>query len=116
MRITGQPATARVNARHRTSHYTYDSMGSRGDDAARDDDRPSDVDVLRQENDALRAALETRTVIAYAVGMFMVTGNCTAEVAMDRLKAASQRTNVPVRELAADVVRKHERAIGKAQG
>ena len=52
----------------------------------------------------LVARLETMPVIEQAKGIIMAQSHCGDAVAFDRLRQASQRTNVPVRELAAQLV------------
>jgi hypothetical protein len=52
----------------------------------------------------LRARLETMPVIEQAKGMFMEQEGCIAEQAFDLLCKASQRSNVPIRELAVLIV------------
>jgi hypothetical protein len=55
----------------------------------------------------LQAQVETMPVIEQAKGMIMEQSECTPEQAFDLLREASQRSNVPVRELAIRVVRRH---------
>lgn len=52
----------------------------------------------------LVARLETMPVIEQAKGIIMAQSHCGDAEAFDRLRQASQRTNVPVRELAAQIV------------
>jgi ANTAR domain len=52
----------------------------------------------------LRARLETMPVIEQAKGMLMGQEDCTADQAFDLLRKASQRSNVPIRELAVLIV------------
>jgi GAF domain-containing protein len=56
------------------------------------------------------AALRSRDVIGQAKGIIMATEGRTAEAAFERLRAASQARNVPVRDLADEVVRTGELA------
>jgi uncharacterized protein (DUF3084 family) len=56
----------------------------------------------------LQARLETMPVIEQAKGMIMRQNRCTEEQAFDLLRKASQRSNVPVRELAARIVASHQ--------
>jgi ANTAR domain len=55
----------------------------------------------------LQARLETMPVIEQAKGIIMEQRGCTAEQAFDILRQASQRSNVPVRELAVRIVGRH---------
>ena len=57
----------------------------------------------------LLARLETMPVIEQAKGVLIAQTGCDAEQAFDMLRSASQRANVPVRDLAADIV---DRASG----
>jgi two-component system, response regulator / RNA-binding antiterminator len=50
------------------------------------------------------ARLETMPVIEQAKGIIAAQSHCTDTDAFDRLRQASQRTNVPVRDLAAQIV------------
>jgi hypothetical protein len=52
----------------------------------------------------LVARLETMPVIEQAKGIIMAQSRCGAAEAFDILRRASQRSNVPVRELAAQIV------------
>lgn len=52
----------------------------------------------------LLARLETMPVIEQAKGVLIAQTGCDAEHAFAMLRSASQRTNIPVRELAADIV------------
>jgi hypothetical protein len=52
----------------------------------------------------LAARLETMPVIEQAKGIIMARQGCGPEEAFDLLRRASQRSNVPVRELAAQFV------------
>jgi hypothetical protein len=64
-----------------------------------------DREVLRESTAArLQARLETMPVIEQAKGIIMEQNGCTAEEAFDLLRKASQRGNVPVRDLAARIV------------
>jgi ANTAR domain len=54
----------------------------------------------------LQARLETMPVIEQAKGIIMAQTRCDAARAFDLLRQASQRSNVPVRQLAADIVRR----------
>lgn len=52
----------------------------------------------------LRAQLATLPVIEQAKGILMGREHCSPEEAFDMLRRASQRTNVPVRDLALELV------------
>ena len=65
--------------------------------------------VVRQDdqvrlNHQLRQALQSRTVIAQAVGIVMREQGCSAEVALDRLRRRSQDRNVKLHDVAAELV------------
>ena len=65
----------------------------------------------------LLAQLETMPVIEQAKGILMVQSGCSEAEAFDLLRRASQRSNTPVRELAAQLVASTVRAActtGKA--
>jgi two-component system, response regulator / RNA-binding antiterminator len=57
----------------------------------------------------LQARLETMPVIEQAKGVIIEQEGCTAEQAFDLLRKASQRSNVPVRELAVLIVARSTR-------
>jgi AmiR/NasT family two-component response regulator len=66
---------------------------------------PPRQDVLRRSGHArLLARLETMPVIEQAKGIIMSQSGCGEQEAFDVLRRASQRGNVPVRELAAKIV------------
>lgn len=52
----------------------------------------------------LRAKLQTMPVIEQAKGILMAQSGCGPEAAFDLLRRSSQRSNIPVRELAAQIV------------
>lgn len=54
----------------------------------------------RQATESIRASAERRAAIEQAKGVLMVAFGVDAEGAFDRLRGASNRLNVPVRELA----------------
>ena len=54
----------------------------------------------------LRARLESLPVIEQAKGVLIAQTGCEPDEAFELLKSASQRANVKVRDLAADVVRR----------
>jgi hypothetical protein len=62
-------------------------------------------DLLQQFDYArMLARLETMPVIEQAKGIIMAQSHCGTAQAFDMLRRASQRSNVPVRELAAQIV------------
>jgi AmiR/NasT family two-component response regulator len=61
----------------------------------------------------LAARLESQPVIEQAKGILIAQVGCTPDEAFGLLRAASQRTNVPVRDLARDIV---DRAASAGQG
>jgi hypothetical protein len=54
----------------------------------------------------LQARLESMPVIEQAKGILMAEAGCGPDEAFDMLRRASQRMNVPVRDLAADIVQR----------
>ena len=60
--------------------------------------------LQQSENARLLARLDTMPVIEQAKGIIMAQSRCTEAEAFDRLRRASQHTNVPVRDLAAQIV------------
>jgi hypothetical protein len=68
---------------------------------------PAGQDLLqRSEHARLLARLESMPVIEQAKGIVMAQSHCGNAQAFDLLRRASQRSNVPVRELAAQIVAK----------
>jgi hypothetical protein len=66
---------------------------------------PAGREVLHQSlNARLLARLETMPVIEQAKGIIMAQSHCGQAEAFDMLRRASQRSNVPVRDLAARIV------------
>jgi hypothetical protein len=62
--------------------------------------------MQRSEYARLLARLESMPVIEQAKGILMAQSHCGEAEAFDLLRRASQRSNVPVRELAAQIVAK----------
>jgi hypothetical protein len=63
-------------------------------------------DLLQRSDHArLLARLDTMPVIEQAKGIIMAQSHCGNAQAFDMLRRASQRRNVPVRDLAAQIVR-----------
>lgn len=58
----------------------------------------------RSEYARLLARLDTMPVIEQAKGIVMAQSRCTPDEAFDLLRRASQRSSVPVRDLAAKIV------------
>jgi hypothetical protein len=68
---------------------------------------PAGRELLQQSVYArLQARLETMPVIEQAKGIIMTQSRCGEAEAFDTLRRASQRSNVPVRDLAARIVAK----------
>ena len=66
---------------------------------------PAGRDLMQQSEYArLLARLESMPVIEQAKGIIMAQSHCGHAQAFDLLRRASQRSNVPVRELAARIV------------
>jgi hypothetical protein len=79
-----------------------------------------DARDLASKVEHLRSALETRTVIANAVGLLMAGGR-TRDEAFDLLRRASQRMNRKLYLIAAEFVERHEQRVnaerqGEADG
>jgi GAF domain-containing protein len=62
----------------------------------------------------LRGGLDTRTVIGQAIGLLMAQERCTAEQAFGLLRVASQRRNVKLRDVAAQMVAAFEAEVSEA--
>ena len=54
--------------------------------------------------DHLRTALSSRSVIDQAIGIIIGMQRCPASVAFDVLRTVSQNKNIPLRDVAADLV------------
>jgi AmiR/NasT family two-component response regulator len=54
--------------------------------------------------DHLRTALSSRSVIDQAIGIIMGLQRCPPQTAFDVLRTVSQNRNIPLREVAADLV------------
>lgn len=61
-------------------------------------------DDSRQLVDHLHTALATRDLIGQAKGVLMRNNSCSPDAAFELLRQASQRTNVKIRQLAAELV------------
>lgn len=68
----------------------------------------------RSEYFRLLARLETMPVIEQAKGILMAQQGCGADEAFDLLRRASQRSNVPVRQLAKLIVSNTQSRAGQA--
>ncbi len=66
---------------------------------------------LLREVESLTEALGTRTIIANAVGLLMASGGVTRDEGFDQLRRASQRTNRKLREIAVEMVDRHETRV-----
>lgn len=62
----------------------------------------------------MQARLDTMPVIEQAKGILMAQNGCDADAAFGMLRKASQRSNIRVSELAADIVR--QTVTGHARG
>ena len=68
---------------------------------------PAGQDLMQQSEHArLLARIESMPVIEQAKGIIMAQSHCGHAQAFDLLRRASQRSNVPIRELAARIVAK----------
>ena len=56
--------------------------------------------------DHLRSALSSRSVIDQAIGIVMATERCSSDEAFNILRTVSQHRNIPIRQVAADLVAK----------
>ena len=54
--------------------------------------------------DHLRTALSSRSVIDQAIGIIIGIQHCPADVAFDVLRTVSQNRNIPLRQVATDLV------------
>lgn len=61
----------------------------------------------------LEQAVGTRDVISTAKGMLMIAEKLPRDEAFEVLRRASQRENMPVREIAQRLVDTHEERLGK---
>lgn len=60
---------------------------------------------------SLLGGLDTRATIGQAVGLLMARERCTADAAFDLLRTASQRSNVKLRDVAAQTVAAFEESL-----
>jgi AmiR/NasT family two-component response regulator len=72
--------------------------------------------LQRCEYARLLARLQTMPVIEQAKGIIMAQSHCGEAEAFDMLRRASQRSNVRVRDLAAQLVAKTTRARPSSSG
>ena len=78
---------------------------------------PAGRELMQQSEHArLLARLETMPVIEQAKGIIMAQSHCGEAQAFDLLRRASQRSNVPVRDLAAQLVAKTAQVSPKPYG
>jgi hypothetical protein len=78
---------------------------------------PAGRDLLQQSEHArLLARLESMPVIEQAKGIIMAQSHCGNAQAFDLLRRASQRSNMPVRDLAAQLVAKTAQASPQPSG
>lgn len=66
------------------------------------------VDASQRQRQ-LREAIESRDVIGQAKGILMVRAGVSSDDAFDQLRLASQRENVKLKDLAAEVVERRQR-------
>ncbi|UZI27111.1 ANTAR domain-containing protein [Streptomyces sp. VB1] len=64
----------------------------------------ADLAALRSELEGLRAALSSRPVIDIARGILIASTPCTSQQAWDVLVAASQNSNIKLRDVAHQLV------------
>jgi hypothetical protein len=72
--------------------------------------------LLRSAYARLQAQLETMPVIEQAKGIIMAQSHCGDAEAFDMLRRASQRSHVPVRDLAAQIVASTAEVPARAPG
>jgi hypothetical protein len=77
--------------------------------------RDEEVERLQKEVATLRRALESRTVIGYAVGLVMSSAGMSSTEAFDELRRISNRTHQKVRDVAEKMVRRHDDEKRRAQ-
>jgi hypothetical protein len=65
------------------------------------------VEQLRAERDGLRQAMRTRSLIEQAKGILIARDGVTADEAFARLRQTSQRSNVKLAEVAAELIAQH---------
>ena len=72
-------------------------------------------DAMTREIASLREALASRTVISSAVGILMARAEVTSQEAFDTLRRTSQNANRKLRDVAAELVERHEGHIRAAR-
>lgn len=78
---------------------------------------PAGRELLQRSQQArLLARLETLPVVEQAKGIIMAQQRCGEAEAFDMLRRASQRSNVPVRDLASRIVARTVALAGPADG
>ena len=115
------PGSTALSARLEQAH---EEIAARLEELARSRDRLAatrrQIAVGRSEREILHdsalaralARLSSQAVIEQAKGILIAQRGCSADDAFDILRRASQRTNVPVRTLAAELV---DRSAHRAQ-
>jgi len=88
-----------VAHRDASSQTRLEASGTAGERQASRRDDHRDVEIAQ-----LRSALASRDVIGQAKGVLMVVHACSADEAFAMLRELSQRTNVKLRDVAAQVV------------
>lgn len=111
--ITAQAAANRTRSaelQQRTTRVLSEAQAIQrtiGESRRRQRSSPAGRDLMaRSAHARLLARLETMPVIEQAKGIIMAQSHCGDAQAFDLLRRASQRSNVPVRELAAQIVTK----------
>lgn len=69
--------------------------------------------AVTERAEQLEEAIGTRDVISTAKGMIMASEKLPRDEAFEVLRRASQRENIPVREIAERLVATHEGRLGK---
>ena len=70
----------------------------------------------RQDNDNLRTALTSRSIIDQAIGVLMGQQHCTAQEAFNLLRTTSQHRNRKLRDVAAQILDSAQRGPGSKPG
>lgn len=79
------------------------------------DESIAELDAMRREIATLREALASRSAISSATGILMARGEITSDEAFDLLRRTSQSTNRKLRDIAAELVDRHEAHIRMAR-
>ena len=91
--------------------------GGNGGQCSRDTQSSGYADLdragLLRQVETMSEALETRTMIGYAVGIFMVAHRLDRDRAFDALRRHSNRTNARVVRIANKIVEQHEQSLSQ---